>query len=128
MYAKRPWTRAKVDGGANKGPPHTPPGSKSVARWWRSRDKPQCSDTPIEEITNFLLKATLWANVLRIFSQAPAHRRPLDDGETSSLGSDVWLLIMNAHTWCLRNKNSFKSKTVPPQNKARRDLNPLLRF
>ena len=26
----------------------------------------------------------LWANVLGIFSQAPAHRRPLDNGETSS--------------------------------------------
>ena len=30
----------------------------------------------------------------RIFSQAPAHGRPLDNGETSSLRDDVWLLIM----------------------------------
>ena len=31
-----------------------------------------------EEIIILLHKSTLWANVLGIFSQAPAHRRPLD--------------------------------------------------
>ena len=34
-------------------------------------------------------KVTLWANVLAIFSRAPAHRRPFDNRETSSLRSDV---------------------------------------
>ena len=31
-----------------------------------------------EEITTLLNKSTLWTNVLGIFSQAPAHRRPLE--------------------------------------------------
>ena len=34
---------------------------------------------------DFVKYPTLWANVLGIFSQAPAHRRPLDNGETSSI-------------------------------------------
>ena len=36
------------------------------------------------EVGITLLIPKLWANVLGIFSQAPAHRRPLDNGETSS--------------------------------------------
>ena len=38
-------------------------------------------------------KPTLWANVLGMFSQVPAYRRPFDNRGTSSLGSDVWLFI-----------------------------------
>ena len=43
--SKRIWTRAEVNGGANKGHPQTPSGSKSVALWWRSRDKAQGTHT-----------------------------------------------------------------------------------
>ena len=39
------------------------------------------TNTPTSEAMIILLnKPTLWANVFEIFSQAPAHRRPLDNG------------------------------------------------
>ena len=60
------------------------PGSKLVARLWRSTDKAQCTHLKYthgyttEERTILLEKPMLWANDLGIFSQPPAHRRPLD--------------------------------------------------
>ena len=77
-----------MNAGAKKGPPQTPSLSKSVVLWWPERDKTQCTDRQTDlqtgEVRIILLnKPTLWANVLAIFSQAPAHRRPLDNGETS---------------------------------------------
>ena len=39
--SKRLWTRAEVNGGANKGPPQTPSGPKSMVFRWRSRDEAQ---------------------------------------------------------------------------------------
>ena len=93
---KTPLERAGVDGGASNGPPQTPSGSKSVALWGRSRDKAQCTHTPtgtMEVRTGKLYKSTLWANVLGIFAQAPAHRRPSRDALASFARSGVWLLI-----------------------------------
>ena len=79
----RLWTRAQLDGGANHGPPQTPSLSKSVELWWRARDKAQCThqhtNTPTSTIRIIKLNnPTLWANVLGIFSLAPAGRRSLD--------------------------------------------------
>ena len=46
-----------------------------------------------------LNKPTLWANVLGIFSQALARRRPLDNGEKSSLRSDVCFSLLEGWEW-----------------------------
>ena len=46
------------------------------------------TNTPTSEVRIILVnKPTLWAKALTIFSQAPAHRQPLHNGETSSLAS-----------------------------------------
>ena len=65
-----------MDGGQNKGPPQTSPGAKSVPRLWCAMDKPQCTHTREARII-LSNKGTLWANVLEVFSQVPAHSRPL---------------------------------------------------
>ena len=61
---------------------------------WRSMDQCRCTHTPIHQQTNkptweertILLKnGTLWANVLGIFSRAPAAQLTIRYGETSSL-------------------------------------------
>ena len=82
----------------NKGPPQTSPGSKSMVFRWCARDKPQCTHKGTKKeylfrwcardkpqcthkgINNKYIRGTLWANVLGIFSRAPGHRRPLDEG------------------------------------------------
>ena len=81
--SNRLWTRAKVNGGQNKGPPQMSSGPKSMLFRWRWRDQHQCTHqyTPThtrEKIPTSLDIGTLWANVLGNFSRAPAHRQPLD--------------------------------------------------
>ena len=71
-----------MNGGANKGPPQPPSGPIPMVYRWRSRDKVQRThtNTPTHKGSNnnVVNKGTPWANVLRIFSQAPVHRRALD--------------------------------------------------
>ena len=59
----------------NRGPPQQPSRSKTVRRWWCGRAKPRHTRYAYtrEERTIKLSKGTLWANVLGIFSRAPAH-------------------------------------------------------
>ena len=65
---------------ANKGPPESPSRPKPIFFGWRARDKRHCThqhiNTPKGRNTILLNKETLWANVLRIFSQASTRRRP----------------------------------------------------
>ena len=75
---------SRVNGGGNKGLPQPPSRPKSMVFRWCARNKPQYTHAPIHVHTHvhtreviILNKATLWTNVLGIFSQAPAHRRPL---------------------------------------------------
>ena len=78
--SNRLWTRAQVNEGANTGPPQTHPRGRSRWRFGGVRWKTsKC--TPIytrKDIRILLNKSTLLSNIIGIFSQASAHRRPLD--------------------------------------------------
>ena len=95
-----------MDGGHNKGPPQASQGAKSVPRWWCERDKLQCAHTNTHTYTNTYTqgrKEHFYAHVVGKrsgkFRTAPAHRRPLDDGETSSHRSDVWSSLPEGWEW-----------------------------
>ena len=75
--SKRLWTRAEVDGGANNGPPQTP--TLGDVQGQRSMDTHRGSNN------NFIKYAHALGKRSWNFSHAPAQRRPLDNGETSSL-------------------------------------------
>ena len=89
--SKRLWTKAENGGWRCKSRASTCSVALKIGEAFVARERRSAvhthvhANTPIsEELIIVLNMPTLWANVLRPFSQAPAHGRPLHNGETSS--------------------------------------------